>query len=100
MRAFLASSLAFWALVIDGREVAVDAEANFVLPLAPRAALTTAKARSVVPLLRGAFLIAEMPPPVVVTGTEVVLVSRSRSIFFRKGLGRFSSSDRSYSAGG
>lgn len=72
--------------------------AGFTLPFAAFAALTTAIVRSVCVLFRGARVFdASVVCCVACVGTDAVREMRSRSPLFRKGLGRFSSSDISYS---
>lgn len=93
--AFRASSLAFCAFTIDDLTTAHDDE--FVVPVLALvdggrelalAALTTAIARRVAPLFLGAL-------PAGLAGGA----ARS-SVFFKKGLGRFSTSLKSYCGGG
>ena len=117
--AFFASSLARCAFAIEDRTVAL---ALTVLPAPVPVAPPTARALPVppAPAAFAAFITAIalrfapfrvvggarprsarlLPPPARAPGTDVVRVMRSRSIFLRNGLGRFSSSERSYCTGG
>lgn len=106
------------AFAIDGRTFDVTAAecvregallAFVVVPLAAFAAFTTAIARNVGPLFLGALRTGAVGAGAVAaagaceegaTGADAVRAYASRSCLFRKGLGRFSSSDKSYSTAG